>query len=130
MLLVFGAISAAAMCFVLKRWAPVRQKDILTLLLVYIAAIYVGPVIGGEHSTGYLEIGFALALTIVCLFALRGGLLVLAAGYFAHAAWDGLHGFVLPHVLPPWYAPLCIGFDLCVALYLLIKYRSDMAASV
>ena len=43
-----------------------RAQDAWTLLLVLIAAIYVGPVIGTGQGTGYVEIGFAFLLLILC----------------------------------------------------------------
>lgn len=117
-LLAAGALLAGSMCLALNVTARQSAKDILTLLLAFIAAIYVGPLIGTTASVQYIEYSFALALTAWCVFALRRGAEFLAIGYVLHGLWDALHPALLPHVLPHWYAPLCIGFDFTVALYL------------
>lgn len=123
-LVVAGAISAAVLCLLLHKLAAESYKEILTLLLVAIAAIYIGPVIGSSESSAYTEISFAVLLIILSIFALRGPLPILAAGYFLHGAWDVIHPALLPHVLPHWYAPLCVGFDMTVAVYLIQIHRS------
>lgn len=119
-----GALLAGLLCILLQQLGTTRSKDVFTLLLVYIAAIYVGPLIGSNEPAQYVEYAFAILLAGWCVVALRGSWVMLAAGYFAHGLWDALHPALLPHVLPPWYAPLCIGFDVTVALYLFARAQS------
>lgn len=121
-LLAAGALLAGFMCFVLHAVARQSGKDILTLLLAFIAAIYVGPLIGTTQAVQYIEYSFALALTGWCVLALHKSAGFLGVGYLLHGAWDALHPALLPHVLPHWYAPLCIGFDFTVAIYLLFIF--------
>ena len=61
--------------------------------------------------------------------ALRAPLWVLALGYLLHGLWDMLHGAVLPHVMPEWYAPLCIGYDITLALLIFRRYRVAVPAA-
>jgi hypothetical protein len=48
---------------------------------------------------------------------------VRAAGYLGHAAWDAIHHHkAVDTVIPDWYVPLCIGYDLVVGAYILIRF--------
>ena len=46
----------------------------------------------------------------------------IAAGWLGHAVWDVLHPHPMTTSMPSWYSPFCIGFDVVVAAYLVIRF--------
>lgn len=47
----------------------------------------------------------------------------LAGGLLAHAGWDAVHHRRgIDTTMPGWYAPFCIGFDVVVASYVMIRF--------
>ena len=127
-----GAIGAFTFIFCLQRFANDRLKDVLSIMLAFVAAVYVGPSLGSSMLADVMEVLFASGLTILAIFGLRGSWLLLAAGYFIHGLWDAFHGPVMHVYLPDWYAPACIGYDWVTALYIYVIHRtesSDLATS-
>jgi len=56
--------------------------------------------------------------------------LFIIVGWLAHIGWDVLALFgITGHALAPWYPPLCIGFDLALALMLALSLRPDPYAT-
>ena len=123
LLVISGAIAGMATALLLGRFFEQRYTEILVILLAVIAALYVGPTIGGAQSAFMLETSVALLLIALSVYALRANLLVLAAGYALHGLWDMTHGLWVRHILPPWYAPMCVGYDLAVAACIVYEYR-------
>lgn len=122
LLILSGAVAGMATALIVARLFPHRYAEVLTILLAVIAALYVGPTLGGAEPAYLLEALVALLLMVLCVYALRASLLVLAAGYVLHGLWDLAHGPLVPHILPTWYAPLCVGYDLAVAACIVYAY--------
>ncbi len=54
----------------------------------------------------------------------------LAAGWAGHAAWDlVVPAFADVSYMPTWYAAVCVGFDVVVAAYLVVRARGGLAIS-
>jgi len=115
-----GAVVGLGFCLALARWQRANVHLLLCLSLIYIAAIYVGPTVGNFAPDALFDAAMSLVFFIVAAVALRGNRLLLAAGYIGHGALDALHGPVLEAMLPSWYAPMCLGFDWAVAVWILI----------
>ena len=130
-LLVFGgAIARIATAVIVLKVFSQRYVEILAIFLAVIAALYVGPTIGGGQPAYFLEFIVALLLIALCVYAVRGSLLVLAAGYALHGLWDLAHGPLVPHVLPVWYAPLCVGYDIAVAACIVYFYFKSQSSEL
>ena len=125
-LILQGALAGALTAVLVARLAPSWYREVLAVFLAVIAALYAGPEIDAGRLFS-LELGFATILIILSIVALRAPLWLLALGYLLHGLWDMLHGAVLPHVMPPWYAPLCIGYDITLAVFIFVKYRRSAA---
>ncbi len=127
-LILQGAIAGALTGVLVARFAPSWYREILAVFLAVIAALYAGPEINAGNLFS-VEMLFATGLIVVSVVALRAPLWVLAQGYLLHGLWDMLHGAVLPHVMPEWYAPLCIGYDITLALLIFRRYRVAVPAA-
>lgn len=101
-----------------------RLLEFHTLALVFIAAVYVGFASADGRPGALLTeavgvVGF-VALALVGLWAWPPALIV---GFACHAAWDLVH---TPHgtfgaETVGWYVPLCVVYDVAIALYLLVR---------
>ena len=121
-LILQGAIAGALTAVLVSRLAPSWYREVLAVFLAVIAALYAGPEIDAGNLVS-VETFFAALLIVLAILALRAPLWLLALGYLLHGLWDMLHGVVLPHVMPEWYAPLCIGYDITLAVFIFVKYR-------
>jgi hypothetical protein len=114
-----GAVGGLVFALLVARAPRERAAEIFAISLAYIAAIYVGPAVGGFAVADVAESLAAFGFLVFSIFSIRRRPLLLALGYVAHGLWDALHGSVLPAALPEWYAPACLGFDWAVAGVLL-----------
>lgn len=96
----------------------------LAILLGMIAAVYVGFALndGRESKVGWeTAAAFAYGGLAVAGMAAREPYL-LGIGYIGHALWDAIHPGGLDTKMPWWYVPMCIGFDLPVGVYILVRF--------
>jgi len=96
--------------------------DTLTLLLVAIAAIYVGfAVSDGRPQAIVTQSAVALIFVFIGVISLQGTPFLLAVGYFAHGLWDWLHHrrYLDTHVVT-WWPPFCVIYDWIVAGFILL----------
>ena len=118
--IVLGAILAVIFILAANR-TRCADKTIAAGLLVA-AVIYVGFATFGGAGAGWMAIEF-LGVAVYGVFAWLGvnrSSVWLAAGWMTHIAWDvGLHQVGSGRIFTPdWYPPLCIGFDVVVAVCL------------
>lgn len=97
----------------------------LAILLGMIGSVYLGFALAdgrlGSFRAEYVGI---LTFTTLAVVSLVNDLpVLLAAGYLGHAAWDGIHHpRAITTTMPWWYVPLCIGYDVVVGVYVLIRF--------
>lgn len=115
---IVGAIIAGVLVFrqaesdcVLRFWVRV---------LFIAAAIYVVfALVGNAPGQWFLiEAGGLVLFSVLAMLGLRFSPWILAFAWFAHIAWDNLLHSANTAFVPPWYPPLCIGFDLVVGVYI------------
>lgn len=97
----------------------------LSILLGMIGAVYLGFVLmdGRAREFRIEYAGFVLFAALATVALTTGSALVLAGGFIGHALWDGLHRDRGIHTaIPWWYVPLCLGFDVVVGAYVLIRF--------
>lgn len=104
---------------------PELSVALLALLLAFAAAVYVGIAEAGpERSEARLQWTVALAFVVLALLGLWVSTLVLAGGWWLHAAWDWRHH--RSHAVAraaPWYPPTCLTYDLTVAAFAYVLWR-------
>lgn len=103
-------------------------NSIQTLALILIAASLFYPISGFVKkqldSPGKIVLYslFFVAFTAFALFAIQTNMtlsmLLLAAGFLTHAAWD-LYHHRINKVVPRWYTKFCIAYDTLIALILI-----------
>ncbi|MEJ2179675.1 MAG: hypothetical protein P8Y28_04370 [Gammaproteobacteria bacterium] len=114
-----GLILAAGLLFYIKRFSEKTRFTISALVLLIAALIYVlFALVSGNQLFVTIEIiGFLLFLFLVWL-GYQYSYWFIAMGWLLHVFWDfGLHPAQTAPYLPQWYAFLCAGFDIAMALY-------------
>jgi hypothetical protein len=116
-----GAGLGAALVALASRHPHGERGRPLAIGLVVAAFIYVGcAAIGAGLRPLAIEAAGLVLFSALAWLGWRGAPLWLALGWTAHVAWDlGLHGSPANALVPRWYPPLCVGFDLIVAGYAL-----------
>lgn len=121
-----GAILGGGLGVLARRAGPRREARALAAGLVIAAAIYVWFALagGGSPRDVALEAGGLAAFGTAALLGIRLSPLWLAAGWLLHAGWDvGLHSTTATPFVPAWYPPLCVGFDLVLAVWIAARAR-------
>lgn len=121
---VAGAAGGLVFALLVARASRARAAEIFAISLAFIAAVYVGPAVGGVSAADTAESLVGFGFLVFSIVAVRRPPFWLALGYLAHGAWDALHGHGVPATLPAWYAPACLGFDWAVAAVLVWRART------
>lgn len=123
--LIAGAVMGGLTLVIPSLLSDEAAFGFLAILLGMIGAVYLGFVlIDGrmrEFQIEYVGLALFTALATVALAAEEA--LVLAVGYLGHAVWDAIHHPRAVHtVVPWWYVPLCLGYDVVVAVYVFVRF--------
>lgn len=116
-----GGLAAAVLTALVhgRRW----EQAFWSAALVVAALVYPAVALGaGLPETAARAFVAALPWLAVAVAAPRFGPLLLAAGWAAHGVWDMIP--VNRPWMPAFYPPLCLGFDLVVAVRLLASRYS------
>lgn len=111
--------------------SPGTEQRVLALGLVVAALVYVVFALVGQPEARWHLVEAAGLVLFACLawWGVRRDAIWLAMGWALHVGWDlGLHGAAESFV-PGWYPPLCVGFDLFVAGYILGRQASGWAVT-
>jgi hypothetical protein len=123
-----GAVLAALLIWRMRRRGRARERRAYGTWLLVAALVYVGFAFTGiapPVRVG-LEVAGAALFAPVAIAARARPAWLLAAGWAAHVAWDlTLHPRVTTGYWPPWYPGLCVGFDLLLAGYVLLRFRDS-----
>jgi hypothetical protein len=118
LLILAGAVLAGLLAVALRSRGRVSALRFWAMGLVVAAAIYLVFALAAAAPLR-VWLGEAAGLALFGSLAIVGARRapwLLAAAWVAHVAWDvGLHP-AGGGVVPAWYPPLCIGFDLAAAL--------------
>jgi len=121
-LLILLGLALGAAFVVIARKIDYSEGDLLATGLLAAAAIYVGFAIlwGEEGWIRFEAVGVAI-FSLIAFLARRFGILWIGVGWLLHVGWDYLFHMVGAgeHLVPAWYPPLCIGFDIVVGMYIL-----------
>jgi hypothetical protein len=129
--LLVGAAIAIGFVIAVRALFANRANFIYGIGLIVTALLYVVFAAAGGASGGSLALEFlgVLLYGALAFAGLRGNAIALALGWAAHPLWD-----VLLHrsgtgasYTPSWYPLACVGFDLVVAIAILVPGRSRRA---
>ena len=126
--LIAGALLGLGFVGAVRRLARARREALIyATALVAAAMIYAGCALAGRAGPARLavEFGGVALFASLAVFGLRRGAWPLAAGWAAHAAWDGLlHAWLAPAAfVPAWYPATCAGFDLSLAALIAARVK-------
>jgi hypothetical protein len=97
----------------------------LAVLLGMIGSVYLGfALTDGRAKIFQIEyVGLVLFLVLPVVALVQNLPVVLAAGYLGHAAWDIIHHpRAVTTTMPSWYVPVCIGYDVVVGAFVLLRF--------
>lgn len=123
--IIAGIGIASIYAYLVHRIIPDKAPAFWRTGLVVAALIYVAfAIIGSRPDALPLEI---LGLAIYSVFALlskKYTLHWLALGWGLHVLWDILlHSHEHTSYVPHWYPGVCLGFDIVIAVYILVLIR-------
>lgn len=126
--LCYGLILAAPLIYLANKGSKAYNIRLLGIALIAAAFVYVAFAI--TWGTGEWVLIELLGVPIYALFyflAKRYSVYYLALGWLLHPIWDIVLHYCGPgsHIAPQWYAIACISFDIAVASYLCIKWRTQ-----
>ena len=101
---------------------PSQSWLVLALFLALTACVYLGALLAQPQRRGTQAAELTVGATVfACAFlGMAASPLWLAGGYALHGGWDWLHHVrVVPTRVAGWFPPLCAGFDLVVAVFVL-----------
>ena len=125
-----AAVVAGAILAGITLIVPILLDDsdalaFLAVLLGLIGGVYLGfALMDGRQREFWVElVGVALFVALPMIALATAEPLVLAAGYVGHALWDAIHHPRGVHTrIPGWYVPACLGFDVLVGLYIMVRF--------
>lgn len=121
----------ALLCAFLLHLLSIKQYPFWRVGLVIAALIYVGFALFGQNWE-WLPIELLGVLIYGVFFWLSKYIspYFIAAGWALHVLWDiFLHPGGHPGYVPTWYPPICLGFDLFMAIYLVYLIRQFQKTS-
>ena len=121
-----GLVLALGTVYLARRWEPATAIRVYAIGLVLTAGVYVALALAGRASARWVTIE-ALGVALyggAAWLGFRRWRPALALGWAAHVAWDlALHlGGPGSAFTPAWY-PLCLGFDLPIAVAVMAQGR-------
>jgi hypothetical protein len=112
-----GGILAWILVVVARRRSRDRAQTLYALALAIAAALYVVFVAVGAPERLPIEVAGFLLFGAIAWLGTRIWPYAVAGGWLVHIVWDVvLHPPAAGDGVPWWYPPLCIGFDVIVAL--------------
>ncbi|MDJ0879350.1 MAG: hypothetical protein QNI86_12105 [Halieaceae bacterium] len=128
---VFAGLLLALATIALWRRFPALETVVAALLLVCAALFYpaLGVLMGVPLSSMPLALSAVLVFLVLAWLGHAGSLWFLAIGWWAHGLWD----LVIPVMeavdhMPHWYAGLCIGFDIAIGSYFVLRALGTLDA--
>jgi hypothetical protein len=117
---VVGILGAGVFVRIAGKFEEGGRRRVLSVALAVVAAVYVVFALTASGAA-WIAVEAAVALVFFAIaFAAARSFVLLAPAWALHVAWDVVHvGIRADSAAPIWYPPLCIGFDLAVAVYLL-----------
>lgn len=97
----------------------------LAVLLGLIAGAYLGFAAADGRIRAFAteSVGIAVTVALALLALALEAPALLAAGYVGHGLWDLLHHpRALDTVVPSWYPPFCLAYDVVVAVYVFARF--------
>ena len=125
--IVIGIVLAIGFILLIRRSRSyAKEKLSIAIGLVVAALIYVGfGLFSGSLWWILIEIAGVAIYAMFASLGLKKSGWYLAAGWALHPLWDaGLHDYSTQFV-PHWYINGCIGFDLLVAAYVVLREAKE-----
>jgi hypothetical protein len=119
-----GAVAAAVTLLVPSLLSSRAALGFLAVWLGVTAGVYLGFALqdGRSSALGVEVVGLALFAALATIALARQTAWLLAAGYVGHGLWDLVHHRRgIDTAMPWWWVPACLGYDLVLGAYILIR---------
>lgn len=127
--IIAGGLLAGAVLYAVRRFDDRKIERFFAGSLLIAALVYlwfaVSAVRAGAASTDWIliEIGGVFLYLGFAYLGVKIAPWILASGWAAHVFWDvWLHGFQEKSFVPDFYPPVCFGFDIIFAVYILYRF--------
>jgi hypothetical protein len=129
--LIIGVLSGLVSIFIIRLLRFLEEQTVYGLVLCAIGFLYVGYT-WTDLVTAVGCTVQAIVFLLIAYFGMKRSLLLLAAGYFLHGAWDLAFGlWASSKLLPPHYDLFCLAIDFTMGFYLLLlKYRGTKSVTL
>ena len=103
---------------------PSRQIELWAILLVVIAAIYIGfGISDGRTTEMVIEILNGVFFIVLAILGMWYSVYFLVAGYILHGFWDILHrSKTVKTNVQKWYPPFCMIYDWVIGSWLIFAF--------
>jgi hypothetical protein len=117
-----GVLLAAALVFYIRHYGDRKKMHVAALALLVAASIYVlFALVAFQPLWVIVEATGLLLFLLFIWMAYQYSFWFLCLGWLLHVVWDaGVHPVQVAPYVPAWYAWLCMGFDVVIALYVAI----------
>ena len=126
-----GLIAALPLLLFAERKSIWTTRKLLGRSLIIAALIYVAfALLAGDTQWLLIELAGVVFYGSFYFLARRVATVWLAVGWGLHVAWDvGLHLYGGGgHIVPDWYAVLCLSFDFAMAGYIVYRVVNQLPA--
>ena len=115
--LVVGAALGVAVLLVFRFARIHRERGSYAVLLAAITLPYVMFAIESHETDALHQTAISVAFIAIAVLGARYNLWLVVFGFAAHAVYDAvMHHTSLMVATPGWYGPVCLGFDLVLAM--------------
>ncbi len=103
---------------------PSRQIELWAIILVIIAAIYIGfGISDGRKKEMIIEFLNGAFFIILAVLGIWYSIYFLITGYILHGFWDILHGSKqIKTNVQEWYPPFCMIYDWTIGIWLIFAF--------
>ena len=124
--MIVGMLLAVASALVLALLTKAQGREVLAVVLAALGGIYTGLGLAGESGGKFaVQAGVSVLFVAFAIAGLWFSPVLLAVGFFAHAAWDTVHH---PRALnirvPGWYIPTCLVYDILLGAFVLARWST------
>ena len=103
-----------------------RERLIFGLSLLVAGFWYAGYGLFANFTIDVLTVQIVGGLLFIAaaLLGLKYSILFIGVGWMSHGAWDLISPFISDvSYMPAWTEPVCLGYDLLVGIYLVLRWR-------
>ncbi len=120
-----GVALALLIAFILTLLSEDKAILVLAVFTGILSGVYFGVAVSPTRARNtVMNIAVAVVFAALALLGAWASPMFFALALFVHAAWDVVidHPRALNEPIAPWYMPLCIGADIVLGVFVVIRF--------